>query len=53
MSKIHSNQRIWKRKIGNEILKNTKAFISCSQAINDVYENLKDYNPTKKKRGKC
>ena len=29
---------------------NLKAFIDYSQAIDDVYENLEDYNPTKKMR---
>ena len=37
-------------KVVIEILKNSKAFIDYSQAINDVYENLEDYNPTKKNR---
>ena len=31
-------------------IKNPKAFIYYSQTINDVYENLEDYNPTKKTR---
>ena len=29
-------------------LKNSKAFIDNSQTIDDVYENLEDYNPKKK-----
>ena len=29
---------------------NPKEFIDYSQAIDDVYENLEDYNPTKKRR---
>ena len=29
-------------------LKNSKAFIDYSQAIDDIYENLEDYNPKKK-----
>ena len=29
-------------------LKNPKAFIDYSQTIDDVYENLEEYNPTKK-----
>ena len=33
-----------------EILKNRKAFIYYSQTNDDVYENLEDYNPTKKRR---
>ena len=31
-------------------LKNPEAFIVYSQTINDIYENLLDYNPKKKKR---
>ena len=34
--------------IGN--LKNQKAFIDYSQTIDDVYENLEDYNPIRKRR---
>ena len=37
-------------KVGIENLKNKKAFIDCSQTIDDVYENVEDYNPTKKRR---
>ena len=37
-------------KVGNENSKNPKAFIDYSHTMDDVYENLKDYNPTKKKR---
>ena len=32
-----------------EHLKSPKAFIDYSQAIDDVYENLEDYNQTKKR----
>ena len=38
------------KKVGIEHLKNPKASFDYSQTIDDVYENLKDYNPTKKKR---
>ena len=34
---------------GSEKLKNPKALIDYSQTIDDIYENLKDYNPTKKR----
>ena len=37
------------KKCGQKILKNPKAFIDYSQIFDDVYENLKDYNPTKKR----
>ena len=40
----------WKGKVGTEILKIPKGFIDYSQPIDDVYENLEDYNPKKKGR---
>ena len=39
-----------RKKVGIENLKNPKAFIDYSETIDDVYENLEDYNPTKKRR---
>ena len=39
-----------REKIGIENLKNLKAFIDYSQTTDDVYENLEDYNLTKKRR---
>ena len=33
-----------------ELKKNSKTFIDYSQTINDVYENLKHYDPTKKRK---
>ena len=39
-----------REKIGAENLKNPKAFIDYSQIIDDIYENLEDYNPAKKRR---
>ena len=39
-----------REKIGIENLKNPKAFTDYSQTIGDVYENLEDYNPSKKRR---
>ena len=39
-----------KEKVGIENLKSPKACIGCSQTIDDVYENLEGYNPTKKRR---
>ena len=35
--------------VGIKTLRNPKAFIDYSQTIDDVYENLQDYNPTKEK----
>ena len=36
--------------VGIKKLKNLKAFIDYSQTIDYVYENLEDYNPTKKRK---
>ena len=35
--------------LGTENLKNQKAFIDYLRTIDDVYESLEDYNPTKVK----
>ena len=39
-----------REKIGIKNLKNPNEFTDYSQTIDDVYENVEDYNPTKKKR---
>ena len=39
-----------KRKVEMENLKNPKAFADYSQTIDNVYENLEEYNPIKKRR---
>ena len=39
-----------REKVGIKKLKNLKAFIDYLQTIDDVYENLEDNNPTKKRR---
>ena len=39
-----------REKVGLKRLKKSKAFIDHSQTIDDVYENLEDYNPTKNRR---
>ena len=38
-----------RQKVGIENLKNLKVFIGYSQTIDDVSENLEDYNQTKKR----
>ena len=52
MSKIYSNQSInelsMEAKKGTKNLKKPKVFVDYSQAIDDVYGFLEDYNPTKK-----
>ena len=37
-------------KAGIKKSKNLKAFVDYSQRIDDAYENLEDYNPTKKRK---
>ena len=39
-----------REKIGIENLKIPKAFTDYSQTIDDIYKNLEDYNPSKKRR---
>ena len=39
-----------REKVGVKKIKNPKACIDYSFSIDDVYENLEDYNPTKKRR---
>ena len=39
-----------REKVGIKELKNGKAFINYSQAIDDVYKNLQYYNPTMKRK---
>ena len=50
MSNNHLNQLLitGREKVGIKKLKYPKAFIEFPQIIDDVYENLEDYNPTKK-----
>ena len=35
--------------VGTEHLGNSKAFIECSNTMNDLYENIDDYNPSRKR----
>ena len=39
-----------REKVRIKNFKNPKVFIDYSQTIDNVYENLEDYNPTKKRR---
>ena len=36
--------------IGIKQLNDPKAFIECSNTMNDVYENIDDYNPTSERK---
>ena len=38
------------KKVGIKHEKNSKGFIDCCQSIDDVYENLEDYNSKKKRK---
>ena len=40
-----------REKVRFKELKTPKAFLDYSKTNNDVYENIEDYNPTKKKKG--
>ena len=39
-----------RRKVGSRILQNQKAFNGYSQTIDDIYDNLEDYNPSKNRQ---
>ena len=39
-----------RKTVGIKKLKNPKAFIDYSETIDDVYQNLVNYNPTNKRR---
>ena len=47
-TKSHSNQI--REKVEIKQIKNAKVFIDYSQTTDDVYGNLEDYNPTKKRK---
>ena len=36
--------------VGIKHLNNSKAFIECSNTMNNVYENIDNYNPNRKKK---
>ena len=38
------------KKVETKTIKNPKAFIDYSKTIDDVYESLEDYSPTKERR---
>ena len=50
LSTYHQLLIYGREKAGIEILKYPEAFIDYLLKIDDVYENLEDYNPTKKRR---
>ena len=39
-----------RKKVVTEKFKKSKVYIGYSPGIDDVYENLQEYNPTKKKK---
>ena len=36
--------------VGMKHINNPSAFIECSDTMDDVYENINDYNPTRKRQ---
>ena len=36
--------------VGMKHINNPSAFIECSNTMDDVYENINDYNPTRKRQ---
>ena len=42
---INEREKVWIKKLQNQ-----KAIIDYSQTIDDVYENLEEYNPVKKRK---
>ena len=38
------------KKAGTKHVNNSKAFIECSNTMDDVYENIVDYNPSRKRK---
>ena len=38
------------RKYRNKYLNDSNAFIECSDTMDDVYENIDDYNPTRERK---
>ena len=36
--------------VGIKYCNDSNAFIECSNTINDIYENIKDYNPSRKRK---
>ena len=42
---------IWlKNDVGIKHVNNPNAFIECSNTMDDVYENIHDYNPSRKRK---
>ena len=36
--------------VGIKHVNNSKSFIECSNTMDDIYENIDDYNPTRKRK---
>ena len=39
-----------RKNAGIKHVNHSKAFIECSNIVDDVYENIDDYNPTRKRK---
>ena len=54
LSKTKYEFLLKKRKdAGTKHLNDSNAFIECSNTMNDVYENIDDYKPSRKKNLNC
>ena len=52
MLKIHTKQILIKKRedVGTKHFNDSKAFIEYSNDVNDVYKNIEEYNPNKKRK---
>ena len=39
--------------MGIKHVNNTNAFIECSNTMDDIYENINDHNPRRKRKNNC
>ena len=42
-----------RKNAGTKHLNDSKAFIECSNTMDDVYENIDDYNPNRQRKINC
>ena len=58
MQKIYSKDKYElfiknRENVGIRHLNDSNAFIECSNTMDDVYENIDDYDPSRKKKVNC
>ena len=47
---VNQNMNIWLKDAWIKYLNNPNAFIECSNTMDDVYENINDYNTIRKRK---